>query len=71
MCFRKQDSLLDTRHLELYDGFATEIARGSGPTFDIDLEHLRVPAIEELALAKFLEGLFPFDKGNKIRDKDK
>ena len=71
MCFRKQDSLLDTRHLEPYDGTAAQIARRNGPTFDIDLEHLRVPTIKELALPKFLKGFFPVGKGNNIRDKDK
>ena len=68
MCFRKQDGLLDTRHLEPYDGIAIQIARGSGPTFDIDFEYLRVPKFKVLTLPKFIKGFFPVDN---IRDKDK
>ena len=71
MCFRKQDSLLDTGHLEPYDGIATQIARRGGPTFDIDLEHFKVPTIKKMTLAKSFKGFFPVDKGNNIRGKEK
>ena len=71
MCFRKQHGLLDTGHLEPYYGIAIRIARRSGSTLDIDIEHLRIPTSKERALAKFLEGFFPIEKSNNIRDKIK